>query len=476
MASWSAAVLNPPSEFPETPLTPIAGTIPPALQGTLYRNGPGRLHRGGQSMGHWFDGDGAILRVHFSQGKAWANYRYVQTPFFQRETEADRLLYDNYGTRGRWPHWGKIKNSANTSVLPWGDRLWALGEAGLPYALHPRTLETQPLNLALNPSDRFSAHPKRDPHSGDIYNFGITIGPKTQLHLYHLNPQGQLQRRSAFTLERPSLIHDFVLTQRYLVFAINPVAIALLPVVLRQKSFSEAMAWNPKWGTTLLVFHREDLSLAARHTVEPWFQWHFANGHDHQGDIELQLIRFPDFHTNRNLQEIGQGHPQTPVQGLLWHFRFHLTSGFVRENHGLSDRSSEFPITFPTVHTQPWRYTYLGVHQRPDNNPPDLLNGLARFDHQRDALEIFAQEPDCYPSEVVAVPRSPHRESGWLLTVVFNGRAQRSEVWIYDSDRLQDGPQTRLVLPQVIPPSFHGQFCQGAGASTQDDGFAMVKR
>jgi all-trans-8'-apo-beta-carotenal 15,15'-oxygenase len=57
----------------------IIGAIPPALQGSLYRNGPARLERQGRRVGHWFDGDGAVLAVHFGQGQAAATYRYVRS-------------------------------------------------------------------------------------------------------------------------------------------------------------------------------------------------------------------------------------------------------------------------------------------------------------------------------------------------------------------------------------------------------------
>ena len=72
MRSWSKAFAQPATEFPLTPLALIEGAIPAELQGTLYRNGPGRLQRGGKRVGHWFDGDGAILAVHFSNESATA--------------------------------------------------------------------------------------------------------------------------------------------------------------------------------------------------------------------------------------------------------------------------------------------------------------------------------------------------------------------------------------------------------------------
>ncbi len=65
--TWNQQFTSPATEFPPTPLPILSGKIPSGLRGSLYRNGPGRLARGGHRVGHWFDGDGAILGVHFSE-------------------------------------------------------------------------------------------------------------------------------------------------------------------------------------------------------------------------------------------------------------------------------------------------------------------------------------------------------------------------------------------------------------------------
>ena len=48
----------------------VTGTLPPALRGTLYRNGPGRFSVAGERYRHWFDGDGAVSAVRFADGRA----------------------------------------------------------------------------------------------------------------------------------------------------------------------------------------------------------------------------------------------------------------------------------------------------------------------------------------------------------------------------------------------------------------------
>jgi all-trans-8'-apo-beta-carotenal 15,15'-oxygenase len=67
---------------------------------------------------------------------------------------------------------------------------------------------------------------------------------------------------------------------------------------------------------------------------------------------------------------------------------------------------------------------------------------------------------NCYPSEPILVPSQDHPEQGWILTVVYDGNTDQSEVRIYHSDRLADKPICRLALPSVIPPGFHGTWHQ----------------
>ena len=50
--AWSKAIAQPATEFDLTPLLIISGAIPQGLRGSLYRNGPARLSRGQQRVGH----------------------------------------------------------------------------------------------------------------------------------------------------------------------------------------------------------------------------------------------------------------------------------------------------------------------------------------------------------------------------------------------------------------------------------------
>jgi len=462
--AWAAAVLHIAQEYSPTPLPVLQGQIPAGLRGTLYRNGPGRLERGGQRMGHWFDGDGAILAVQFGNGAATGTYRYVQTAGYRAEEAAGRLLFGNYGMTPPGPLWTRFgkppKNVANTSVLALGDRLLALWEAGLPHALDLDTLETLGIeNLDGLDGLPFSAHPKRDGRTGEIFNFGVSFGRSAVLNLYRCAADGTVKRRAAVPLEGIPLVHDVVLAGRYLVFLVNPVRINALPLLLNLQSASDAFAWKPELGTQIWIFDRESLSLVSRGEAEPWFQWHVGNGAETaDGEIVLNLVRYPDFSTNQFLKEVATGRTSTRTTGTLWELRLDPQSAKVLEMNALVERGCEFPTVAPGDVGQPWQHTYLTVHRPEAEDQGELFGAIARYDHTTDTLTVAPAGPRRYVVEPIFAPNPEHPDQGWLLTVVYDGDRHQSEVWIYAGDRLSEGPICRLGLPSVVPIGFHGTW------------------
>jgi carotenoid cleavage dioxygenase-like enzyme len=464
-STWSTAIANPAQEFTDTPLSLICGQIPEGLQGSLYRNGPGRLTRGKKRVGHWFDGDGAILAVHFGEQSATAAYRYVQTPGYAAETLADRYCYPNYGMTipgGFWNNIGKLpKNSANTSILPLEDRLLALWEAGLPYALDLETLKTLgPDDLSgLSSGEGYSAHPKIDPETGQIFNFCVKLGSKSTLVLYRSDRTGKIEQRQEIKLSGPCLIHDFVLAGQYLVFLVPPVRIKLLQVLLGFSNFSESMQWRPELGTEVIICDRSSLSVVNRFRIEPRFQWHFSNGYvEPEGAIVIELAQYPDFETNKRLKEIATGHTQTLAPATLQQLRFEPRQGKILSDEPLWSENCEFPVVSEALVGKDWRYSYL-VCDRPGSDPrAELFGAIARVDRQGGAVTIADCGEGRYVSEPIFVVNPADYETGWIITVVYDGNCERSEVVIYDSERLGDEPLARLALPQVIPHSFHGKW------------------
>ena len=463
--AWANAIAQPAKEFLPTPLPILSGKIPEGLRGSLYRNGPGRLERGGVRVGHWFDGDGAILAVHFIEGGATGLYRYVQTSGYQEEAAADNFLYGNYGMTAPGPIWNQwlkpIKNAANTSVLVLPDKLLALWEGGNPHALDLQTLETRGTDDLgqLEQGAPFSAHPKIDPKTGEIFNFGVAPGLNTTLRVYKSDHTGKIIQQNSIPLDGLPLVHDFVMAGQYLVFFVPPVRVNLLPVGVGLSNYSDAMEWQPSKATQVIIFDRETLSLVSRSEAESWFQWHFSNGYvDNDGSVVIDFVRYSDFQTNQYLKEVATGTTRTKKKGTLWRSRLNPQTGKVTQLQELLDRDCEFPVVPESLVGQASPYTYLTVHRDGVDMTQEIFGAIARFDNKTDSLVMADLGENRYPSEPLYAADAINPEQGWILTVVYDGNSDTSEVMVFDSNALDDEPVCRLGLPNVIPHSFHGKW------------------
>ena len=123
----------------------VEGVLPADLAGTLYRNGPGQFGQFGGRYAHPFEADGAGTAIRIAGGKAQGASRVHASAGLLEERAAGRLLH---GTTASWPRRvsdalrGRVKNTANTSVMVWQGRVLALMEAAKPTEIDPGDLTT----------------------------------------------------------------------------------------------------------------------------------------------------------------------------------------------------------------------------------------------------------------------------------------------------------------------------------------------
>jgi all-trans-8'-apo-beta-carotenal 15,15'-oxygenase len=225
------------------------GALPKGLRGTLFRNGPARHERGGRRYAHRWDGDGMVQRFTLTE-QGVAHYgRHVATSKYLAEEAAGRMLFSGFGTAidDEPPTLERIEasNPANINIVRFADEYLALWEAGAPYLIDPRTLETLGArSWALDrPPAPFSAHPKVA-HDGILWNFGAD--PLNDvLHVYRVSADGSSARTHRLHVDQIAPIHDFAITERHLIF--------LLPSITCNKSrlmagasFAESCQWSPQ--------------------------------------------------------------------------------------------------------------------------------------------------------------------------------------------------------------------------------------
>jgi all-trans-8'-apo-beta-carotenal 15,15'-oxygenase len=442
----------------------IDGEIPQELSGTLFRNGPGLLDVNGQAYGHPFDGDGMVCAIAFEGGRAHFANKFVKTPEFLAEQAAGRILYRGvFGTQkpGGWSQNIldlRFKNVANTNVVYHANKLLALWEASRPYRLDPDTLDTigiESFNGVLSPGQVFTAHPKVDPKSGDLWGFGVVSGPKSKISVYRVDPTGMLTEQFQQKVSGFCFLHDFAYTPNYRIFSQNPVQFQPLPFLMGLRTAGACLDLKPNTPTKILLFDLD--GKLNTFDTDPCFIFHHCNAYEQGDTIILDSICYEDYpklEINSDYKEIDF---DKVIPGQLCRFQIDLRSRTV-ERQVLVERSCEFPAINPQYVGQPYRYAYIGAIAQPQGNAP--LQAIMKIDLQTGKQESHSFAPRGFISEPVFIPRpgAVAEDDGWLVLVVFNAATKCSDIAILDAQNITAAPVATLYLNHHIPYGLHGNF------------------
>lgn len=427
----------------------IEGRIPDDLEGTLYRVGPGLFDSVGVPVSHLFEADGAVTAVRFGGGTAHAQTRIVESRGLAAERRAGVPLY---GPRASYPRRllasfrGEMKNTANTAPLLHQGRLFAMMEAALPTELDPETLATigeTDLGGALKRS--FSAHPHRVTARRATYNFGVRYGRETKLDLYELPDEGPARTLASLRLERAVMLHDFIATDRHLVFLVSPFEVVLARAILQFGDFTQLFRFRPEHGTEVLVVPIDTPDAPIRFRVPAFYQWHFANAFEDGDSIAVDFVRFDDA---SSFLEIGfeKALGGELVRARISPRRHELT--FERRLPGMT----EFPSIDPRHAGSRHRIVFT-------TSESPTTRGIARHDLEDGTTRSYLEGPHTFHAEPVFVPRANGPEgSGYLVGTILDARRGRTCVAVFDAEHLEDGPLGRAWFDGARPITFHGAF------------------
>lgn len=450
----------------------IEGQIPSELEGTLFRNGPGLLDINGQQIHHPFDGDGMISAITFQNGQAHYRNRFVRTQAFLEEQQAGKILYRGvFGTQkpGGWLANFmdlRLKNIANTQVIYWGGKLLALWEAAEPYRLDPATLETIGLDYLdgiLEPGEAFGAHPIVDPAcqfdqgAPCLVNFSIKPkGLSTTITLYELDPTGKLLRKQMRSVPGFAFIHDFALTPNYCIFFQNPVDFNPIPFVMGLRGAGQCLEFKGDRPTQALIIPRQGSAPIRTIPIQAGFVFHHANAFEQDGDLFVDSICYDALPSIEPDEDYRQVKFAELAPGQLWRFQFNLQSNSVTRQL-IESRCCEFPSLHPDRTARPYRYAYIGAAHNPTGNAP--LQAILKIDLTTGERQLWSAAPTGFVGEPVFVPRpnSLSEDDGWLLTLVFDAKRERSQIVILDAQNLAQ-PLARLHLKHHVPYGLHGTF------------------
>eukprot|EP00249_Psilotum_nudum_P015146 c25188_g1_i1 orf=415-2046(-) len=463
---------------------PVIGTLPSCLNGEFVRVGPNPKFRPVANY-HWFDGDGMVHGLRIKDGKATYVSRYVQT---------SRLKQEEYYGAAKFLKIGDLKGifglltaqimfcrskfgvldvsqgfgTGNTALVYHDGKLLALNEGDKPYAL--RVLEDGDLQTVglLDYEKRlthpFTAHPKVDPMTGELFTFGYQSEPP--YCTYHVvSKDGTMGDPVIITVSGPVVMHDFAITENYAIFMD-------LPLSLHPKEIIKG---------TIMKF---DTSKKARFGILPryaknesqiqWFElptcyiFHNANAWEEGDEIVLYSCRLPDLDLDLVAGPVKENIQN--YQNELYELRFDLKTGLASQK-----QLSVSAVDFPRINEK-----YLGRRQQfvygTILEETTKVKGVAKFDlwaepklEGKQEIEIggnvkgvFFFGPGKYGSEAIFVPRTSGvdetEDDGYLICFVHDENSGKSEVAIYDAKTMAPEPVGVVLLASRVPYGFHAIF------------------
>jgi carotenoid cleavage dioxygenase-like enzyme len=412
----------------------VHGAIPRELSGLYVRNGPNP--KAGPSP-HWFLGDGMLHGVALVDGRAaWYRNRWVRTRAF---VEDARWLGED-GTRDL------TVGKANTHVIAHAGRLLALVETSLPTEVTKELDTIGCFDFGGRLTTGMTAHPKVCPRTGELHFFAYSFMPPF-LTYHRADADGRLVQSADIDVPGPTMIHDFAITERHVLFMDLPFVFDL---ELAMAGTPMPYRWSDDYGARVGIMARPPAKAEVRWLdVAPCYVFHVLNAYDDaDGTVVLDVARYP------KMWPLGSS-GTSPARLHRW--RIDPGRGRVSEQP-LDDRAIEFPRCDERRIGLPNRYGYAVYTEHAADDATGT--SLIKYDLRAGTADAHDFGPGRIPTEPVFVPASSaaSEDEGWVLAYVYDAAREGSDFVILDARDFTGQPVATVSLPQRVPFGFHGSW------------------
>ncbi len=444
----------------------------PGISGAFYSVRPDPHYPPMLGDDIYFNGDGLISRFRFANGRVSFRSRYARTPRFLAEQKAGRGLFGQY--RNPLTNDPSVRDispgTANTNIVFHGGTLYALKEDSRPILMDPDTLET------VGETDfggkltcpTFTAHPKIDRQTGEMFGFGYHakgIGTPDVAY-YVIDRLGKIVHETWFQVPYANLMHDFAVTEDYVVFPVVPVTSSWE----RAKQHLPVFGWDSAYPTYLAVLPRygqaDDLRLFKSPTQ---FCSHILNAFNDGRRIYVDtpvgksnmFPFFPDV--------TGAPFDRKGAEARLTRWTIDMDS---RANTWKSERLTQFVGEFPRIddryachqHTQ--GFLCISDPRLPLDSSCTgsitgmFFNGWGHVDISTGISKQWYCGPVSGLQEPVFVPRADDAAEGdgYLMGLCNRYDQMATDLLILDAKHISDGPICTVKLPTRLRNGLHGNW------------------
>jgi all-trans-8'-apo-beta-carotenal 15,15'-oxygenase len=443
----------------------IEGQIPTFVCGSYYLNGPALFSRAGLHYRHWLDGDGMICSLRFGKDGVRFTNRFVRTNKFTAEEAAGRPIFRTFGTAFAGDILKRgfaLESAANVSVYRFNDALLAFGEQSLPWRLDPDTLETIGqfnFGASLTEVSPFSAHPKVDPITGEMFNFGVSFASQvSKLHFYCFDSEGTLKHRTSHKLDYSCSIHDFSLSPNYALFYTSPYILDVDKMIRGGSSLMDSLCWERERGSRLLLIPRHTGDSVKMIDLPAGYCLHLIGSFEEDQKLFVDVIELerPIYDQYQPLPDLFT---EPPIGGPV-RLIVDLRKPRLLDRHELDYRlTPDFPTVDPKLSTQPYSDFWMLGLSATGRKGRKFFDQLvhARWG-QPDSIDLFHAAPRHYLGGEPIFIRDLYSEDGAVICQQFDSDRARSEFLIFNAFNVAAGPVATLRLKEPIYLAFHASF------------------
>ena len=433
----------------------VKGKIPDDLLGVYMRNGPNpQFHP--ISYTYPIDGDGMIHAVYLREGKASYRNRFIETKGLLAERRAGKALYGGISNIvmpdpkliGKNGDKGPTKNGAFVHVIRHAKQYIALMETSTAYQISSDLLtvgEWTPKGMKAPPN--VNAHTRLDPKTQQLHLFTYNFA-EPEISYYILNKQGEIIKNIVIEKEYSTMIHDFVITEHYIIFFDGPAIFDMNKLATGEP----VLSWQPQLGTRIGVMKKKNLKIDWIDT-ETFFVYHFANAYEDGERIIVNYTRHESLRLGGEIKSSNNKHP------CFYQTRINLSTHEVA-HEVLDHHSTEFPRINDNYNSMPYQYSYMVAREKEDN---PSHNAILKYDSKKreKVLHLFGDDHEV--GEPVFAPKlKPKSEDdGYIMLFVYNKKKKSSCFVILDAKCLDNKPLAEIQLPRRVPHGLHGSWMPG---------------